>query len=307
MNNNFYLMCIQHLCEYAIGQKEENDLASVLAIFLTCAMQTYHTKFGFGIQHSIFLLKQLNEHCTLYLEPIVVMISQFLLECRANCYEPILELCLNLTKKNCCTFVWGMLQCAVLSIFPYSTKIESDVIEIVESTPSSSLVGSKKALADSKKSSYIRHLSRSEARIQVAIATSELAQRLQRQSIEKFSDPCRTSNSSMLADAIFLLKCAAFWRSGDITALDAAVQYVSSTKLYAQPLLTLLLKKLTTPSDGKTKLAILYHLPSLAIDKVIKKSLKLLSFLNPYLGVHFFRRAFHEYFRSTRLFLLHHN
>ena len=300
-------MCIQHLCEYAIGQKEENDLASVLAIFLTCAMQTYHNKFGFGIEHSIFLLKQLNEHCTLYLEPIVVMISQFLLECKANCYEPILELCLNLTKKNCCTFVWGMLQCAVLSIFPYSTKIESDVIEIVEYTPSSSLVGSKKALADSKKPSYIRHLSRSEARIQVAVATSELAQRLQCKSIENFSGPCRTSNSTMLADAIFLLKCAAFWRSGDITALDAAVQYVSSTKLYAQPLLTLLLKKLTTPSDGKTKLAILYHLPSLAIDKVIKKSFKLSSFSDIYLGVYFFRRAFHEYFRSTRLFLLHHN
>jgi hypothetical protein len=162
-----------------------------------------------------------------------------------------------------------MLQCAVLSIFPYSTKIESNVIEIVESTPTSSMMGSKKALDDSKKFSYIRHLSRSEARIQVAVATSELAQRLQCQRIENFSDPCRTLNSSVLADAIFLLKCAVFWRSGDISALDDAVQYVSSTKLYAQPLLTLLLKKLTTPSNGKTKLAILYHLPKLAIDKVI--------------------------------------
>ena len=268
MNNNFYLMCTQHLCEYAISHKGEDDLASVLAIFLTCAMQTCHNKFGFGIQHSVFLLKQLNEHCTLYLEPIVVMISQFLLECKANCYEPLLELCLNLKKKNCCTFVWGMLQCAVLSIFPYSTKIESNVIEIVDSTPISSLVVSKRALTDSKKSNYIHHLTRSEARIQVAVATSELAQRLQCQHIENFSDPCRTSNRSILADAIFLLKCAVFWRSDDISALDAAVQYVSSTKLYAQPLLTLLLKKLTTASNGKTKLAILYHLPSLAIDKV---------------------------------------
>nr|CAH0108028.1 unnamed protein product [Daphnia galeata] len=151
-----------------------------------------------------------------------------------------------------------MLQCAVLSIFPYSTKIESDVIEIVE-IYSFVVTGGiqKKRLQTAKKPSYIRHLSRSEARIQVAVATSELAQRLQCQSIENFSDPCRTSNSTMLADAIFLLKCAAFWRSGDITALDAAVQYVSSTKLYAQPLLTLLLKKLTTPSDGKTKCSFL--------------------------------------------------
>lgn len=259
-------MCVQHLCEYAISQKGEDNLASVLAIFLTCTMQTCHKKFGFGIQHSVFLLKQLNEHCTLYLEPIVVMISQFLLECQANCYEPILEFCLSLTKKNCSTYVWGMLQCAVLSIFSYSTKIESDVIAIVESTPSS---GSKKAVADSKKSNYIHHLSRSEARIQVAVATSELAQHLQCQLIENVLDPCRTSDSSTLADAIFLLKCAVFWCSSDISALDAAVQYVSSTKLYAQPLLTLLLKKLTTPSNGKTKLAILYHLPSLAVDKVI--------------------------------------
>jgi hypothetical protein len=259
-------MCVQHLCEYAISQKGEDDLASVLAIFLTCTMQTCHKKFGFGIQHSVFLLKQLNEHCTLYLEPIVVMISQFLLECQANCYEPILEFCLSLTKKNCSTYVWGMLQCAVLSIFSYSTKIESDVIAIVESTPSS---GSKKAVADNKKSNYIHHLSRSEAKIQVAVATSELAQHLQCQLMENVLDPCRTSDSSTLADAIFLLKCAVFWCSGDISALDAAVQYVSSTKLYAQPLLTLLLKKLTTPSNGKTKLAILYHLPSLAIDKVI--------------------------------------
>jgi hypothetical protein len=140
-------MCVQHLCEYAISQKGEDDLASVLAIFLTCTMQTCHKKFGFGIQHSVFLLKQLNEHCTLYLEPIVVMISQFLLECQANCYEPILEFCLSLTKKNCSTYV-----CLGYVIFSYSTKIESDVIGIVESTPSS---GSKKAVADSKKSNYI--------------------------------------------------------------------------------------------------------------------------------------------------------
>lgn len=50
-------MCVQHLCEYAISQKGEDDLASVLAIFLTCTMQTCHKKFGFGIQHFRILSK----------------------------------------------------------------------------------------------------------------------------------------------------------------------------------------------------------------------------------------------------------
>lgn len=261
-------MCVQHLCEYAIAQKGEDDLASVLAIFLASAMQTCHNKFGFGIHHCVFLLKQLVDYCTIEVEPIAVMIGQFLLECQANCYEPLLDLCLSLAKKHCNTYIWGMLQCAVLSIFPYSAKMESDVMEIVESIPTPFLA-SDKALPDITKSTRYRHLTRTESSIQVAVATAELAKNLEFHLPQNLSGSCRSPNGSSLTNAIFLLKCAVFWRSGDISALDAAVEYVSSTKLYAKPLLTLLLKKLTMSSNGKTKLAILYHLPSLAIDKVI--------------------------------------
>lgn len=232
-------------------------------------MQTCHVKFGFGIEHCIMLIKQLNDNFTLYLEPIVVMIGLFLLDCQANCYEPILGLCLNFAKKQCNTYVWAMLQCAVLSIFPYSTVIESNVIQIVESVTITSLGGTN-IPEKPKPKNYFHHLARAEISIQVAISATELAQHLERHVEDLSSFDCRlSSNNLSLPKAIFLLKCAVFWRSGDVSALDHAVKYVASSKLYANPLLTLLLKKLTAPSNGKTKLAILYHLPSLAIDKVI--------------------------------------
>ncbi len=262
-------MCVQYLCEYAIIQKDE-ELGKVVAIFLTSAMQISHIKLGFGIHHCVTLLKQLNEQFTLYLEPIVVILSLFLLDCQANCYEPILDLSLCISKKRCNTYVWAMLQCAVLSIFPYSTKMESDVIQIVESTTLSSLGAN--AFDHIKPLNYFQHLSRTENNIQVAIATTELAQHLEQHVEDLSSFDCRlTSNCSSLPKAIFLLKCAVFWRSDDISSLDYAIKFVSSSKLHANSLLTLLLKKLTAPSLGKTKLAILYHLPSLAIDKVKTK------------------------------------
>uniref|UniRef100_A0A0P5JGL1 RE24967p n=1 Tax=Daphnia magna TaxID=35525 RepID=A0A0P5JGL1_9CRUS len=267
ISSNFHLMCVQQLCDYAITQKGEDDLASILAILLISAMQTCHNKFGFGIHHCVFLLKQLIDNCALEVEPIVVMVGQFLLGCHANCYEPLLDFCRSLAKKHCNPYVWGILQCAVLPIFPYSTKLESNVMEIVESTPTPFLA-SDKALSDSTKSTrYIHYLSRSESSIQIALATAELAKRFEHHLPQNLSDSCRSCDRSSLSDAIFLLNCAVFWRSGHISALEAAVEYVSSTKLYAKSLLTLLLKKLTTPSNGKAKLAILYHLPSLAIDK----------------------------------------
>ena len=268
MNNNFYLLCVQHLCEYAIIQKDE-ELGKLMAIFLTSAMQNCHTKLGFGINHSIILIKQLNDQFVLYLEPIVAMIGLFLLECQPNCYYPVLDLCLSLSTKRCSAYVWAMLQCAVLSIFPYSTKMESDVIKIVESFPLSSISGTTLPV-NTKPHKFLHHLSRTEVNIQVSIAVTELAQHLERHLENLSSFDCRlTSNCASLPKAIFLLKCAVFWRSDDVSALDDAVQFVSSSKLYANPLLTLLLKKIAAPSNGKTKLAILYHLPSLAIDKVI--------------------------------------
>lgn len=255
-------MCVQHLCEYSIAQKDE-DLGREVAIYLTSAMQDSHKKFGFGIHHCIYLLKQLNTNFTLCLEPIVVMISQFLLECQANCYEPILDLCLNLVDKPCNTYVWAMLQCAVLSIFTYSSKLESDVVKIVESATTSKTTDSP----ESKDS--LRRLARSESCIQIAIATAELANNFEPALPDNLNcDDRQTSNQVSTSTTIFLFKCAVFWRTGDISALDDAVRFVSANKLYANPLLTLLLKKLTAPLNGPSKLAILYHLPALAVDKV---------------------------------------
>lgn len=259
-------MCVQHLCEYAIDQENE-ELGREVAIHLTAAMQASHKKFGFGNHHCIYLLKQLNNKFTLYLEPIVVMIGQFLLECQANCYEPILDLCLNLISKPCNTYIWAMLQCAVLSIFPYSTKIESDVVKVVESTTLPCL--GLNALEGAKSKDCFRRLSRSESSIQAAVATAELAQHLEQHPENLSVENLQEKHSAPSPTAIFLFKCAKFWRSNDLAALDDAVKYVASTKLHANPLLTLMLKKLTTPSNGPTKLSILYHLPALAIDKVI--------------------------------------
>ena len=238
-----------------------------MAIYMTFAMQESHKNSGCSIHHSIILLKQLNDSFTLHLEPIVVLLAQFLLECHANCYEPVLDLCLSLAKKSCNTYVWAMLQCAVLSIFSYSDKIESIVIQIVESNDLSAQVKSLD-FPPSTKEHYIQRLARSDSTIQVAIATANLADCLEQEGHDVKLNNLQSSKNSLLPVTVFLLKCALLWRLDNLSALEEAISYVSSTKQHANLLLTLLLKKLTAPSNGQTKLAILYHLPTLAIDKV---------------------------------------
>jgi len=253
-----YLTCVQQMCEYAIADRDE-ELGRITAVLLVSAMQTCHKKFGFGINQSIRLVRELNNSFTLWLEPIIIMLSQFILECHANCFEPILDLCQHFLPKRCNAYVWSMLQIAVLSIYTYSTKIETKVVMIVESLPNQ-ICSSNLDIVSNK---YYQHLTRSEVAVKVALATAEIANRLNENVDQSFSFQKET-----IPDAMFLLNSTVFWRHNELASLRSAIQYVSSTGKFANPLLTMLLKKLTHPSNGKIKLAILYSLPEVAIDKV---------------------------------------
>lgn len=255
-----YLTSIQQMCEYAIADRDE-ELGRITAILLVSAMQICHNRFGFGINQSIRLVRELNSSFALWLEPIIIILSQFLLQCHANCFEPILDLCQHFLSKHCNAYVWSMLQIAVLSIFSYSPKLETKVVLIVETFPNQ-ICRSKSDAASNK---YYHHLTRSEVAIKVALATAEIADHLS----ENVDQLC-AFHQEEIPDAIFLLKCAVFWRHNQLSALQGAIQHVSSTKKFANPLLTMLLKKLTLPSNGKIKLAILYSLPKVAVDKVIR-------------------------------------
>ena len=254
------LTCVQQMCEYAIADRNE-ELGKVTTVLLVSAMQTCHRKLGFGINQSIRLVRELSNNFNLWLEPVVIILSQFTLECHANCFEPILDLCQHLLSKNCNAYVWSMLQVAVLSIYSYSTKIEKQVFLIVESFPNQ-ICSSKLNLSSNK---YYQHLTRSEVTVKVALATAEIVDHLN----QDLGRLCAfQQQQTTIPDAIFLLKCAIFWRHSELTALRGTIQHVASTRKFANPLLTMLLKKLTHPSSGKIKLAILYSLPEVAVDKV---------------------------------------
>ena len=194
-----------------------------------------------------------------------MILSQFLLECHANCYSPLLDLCQEFIKRNCNPFIWSMLQVAILSVFSYSTETEQRVVKVVDSALKSARGFNAPQFFSNK---YFHYLSRSQSNIQVAINTTRLAQQLEENPKNvAFLRPTMKSHS-IVSDSYFLIQCALFWYTHDLSALDEAVRFVSLTKKYANPLLTLLLKKLTIPSNGRTKTAILYHLPALAVDKV---------------------------------------
>lgn len=255
---NFRINCIQQLCGVALSRKDE-ELGQVMAIFLSSAMQTSHKKYGFGIQYCARLLKDLSDAFTLYVEPVLVILSQFLLDCHANCFDPLLDVLRKFAETSCNSFVWCMVQFSALSIFSYSAKTEPSVVHIIETLPSES----KKPIR-LMENKYYHILARVASNdIQVALATASLAEALSRdpKSIIPPSHP--------MPDAIFLLKCAVFLHTSNLAALQDIIQHVERTKHHANAVLSLMLKKLTTPSDGRTKLAILYHLPSLAVDKVI--------------------------------------
>ncbi len=230
-----------------------------MAIFLASAMQTCHKNLGFGIRHFVWLLKKLHASFTLCLEPLIVILSHFLLDCNANCYEPLLDLFQSLIGSNCNPYIWRMLQFSVLSIFSYSDRMEPSVISVVENVPNSMPRNSISSLLTTNK--YYQYLARSPFNnIQVALATFRKAQNL--------SENLPASNQSSMPESFFLLKCATFLHSTDRSALKDIVQHVSINKRHTNAVLTLFLKKLTSSADGKTKLDILYSLPSLAIDKV---------------------------------------
>lgn len=225
-------------------------------------MQWSHTKFGFSVDHSISLLKELDNTFTLWLEPIIILISAFLLECHSNCYEPVLDLCLQLANQTCNRYIWSMLQCAVLSIFAYSTEIESSVIELVELARNQICISG----SDISSNPYAGYLERARIEIQLALATTEKAILL-----ESDSRRCDTLEQLITfqeTDSVFLLNCAIFWLDSQPDVLQAVVRYVSAHKKFANSLLTLLLKKLTIPSKGELKLIVLYSLPQLAVDQV---------------------------------------
>jgi hypothetical protein len=149
-------------------------------------------------------------------------------------------------------------------VFSYSPLTEERVVKIVDSSLKSARGFNSPQFFTNK---YYHYLSRSQSNIQVAINTTKLAQHLEENPKNLiFLRP--TPKSSLVSDSYFLIQCALFWYSNDLSALDEAVGYISTTKKYGNPLLTLLLKKLTINSNGRTKLAILYHLPALAVDKV---------------------------------------
>ena len=221
-------------------------------------MQMCHRKFGYGIHQSVRLIKELVNNFTLCLEPIVVILSEFLLECHANCYDLILDLCQHFVGRNINPYVWSMLQFSVLSIFTYSSKMETTIIKIVECIPRPS----SSSLLKISSNKYFQYAIRSEVSVKVALATTTVADSLE----ENPGNWC--TRKCPQPDAVFLLKCAVFWRFNEPVALQDGIQHVSSTKKFANPMLTFLLKKLTLASSGKTKLAILYSLPQLAVDKV---------------------------------------
>jgi len=155
-----------------------------------------------------------------------------------------------------------MLQVSILSVFSYSPHIEERVVKIVDSSLKSARGFNSPQFFKNK---YYHYLSRSQSNIQVAINTTKLAQHLEDNPKNViFLRP----KSSLVSDSYFLLHCALFWYSNDLPALNEAVSYISTSKKYGNPLLSLLLKKLTINSNGKTKLSILYYLPALAVDKV---------------------------------------
>ena len=114
---------------------------------------------------------------------------------------------------------------------------------------------------------FYQYLARSSShRIQVALAVVQQAEIVRESpSSAKFSLP---SYQQSMPEAYFLLRCAVFWHSTDPSALNDVIRHVSSSKQHASAVLTMLLKKLASPCDGGTKVAILYHMPTLAIDKV---------------------------------------
>ena len=264
--SSFHLTGIQQLCDYAIANNAE-DLAVVTSIFLTSALHMAHLDCGFSIQHSVNMLKELDQQFSLWLEPIVILISHFILECHSNCYGPLLDLCFQLSSKNCSPYVWSMLQSAVLSIFAYSTRIEPAVIRIVESVPNQIRISGSPHRSHNP---HFHLLARADIRIKSAVATADLASLLD----EPESKESLLANllcSSPMNDSIFLLYCGIFWHNSNPIVLDRIVQHVADVKRFAQPVLTLLLKKLTAPPsqiNPQTKVAILHSLPKLAFDKV---------------------------------------
>ena len=272
-----YLTGVQQMCEYAIADRNE-DLGKVTATLLVSAMQICHCKFGFSVNQSMRLVKELNNNFSLWLEPIVIILSQFILECQANCFEPVLELCQHFLKKQCNPYVWSMLQVAVLSVYSYSPEIESSVFLIVESFPNQVCTAKMDVLSNK----YFQYLSRSQVVVKVALATAEIAGELN----EEFTQFCALEEESMMPDAIFLLKCAIFWRHNELAALRSTVQHAASNHKFANSLLTVLLKKLTHPSSGEIKLAILYSLPAIAVEKV-NISCKIRSLTFKYVEHHF--------------------
>ena len=98
---DFYLSCVQQLSELAIRRNDE-ELGRVMAVYLSSAIQLSHMKFGYGIHQFVRLLKELNQSFKLCADPILVILIQFLLECRANCFQPLLDLVQNLVEKNPC-------------------------------------------------------------------------------------------------------------------------------------------------------------------------------------------------------------
>lgn len=221
---------------------------------------------NFAIQPYFDLLEELTQVFDFNMDPILMMLSQLMLECIPSYYKVILNFCLQQKSKSLNRYVWNMIKFSALSVFSYDSEVESTVINICEGTLEANRYHEKKH--DLSVNKYYHQLHRFSIATQESLEILKLMQNDENfsQYAESISDPKLSSSAS--SSLIFIFDCAVFWESCSIDCLDRAVNFVTSNKKFAQPLLTLLLKKLTTPCGGKTKTAILYRLPSLTVDKV---------------------------------------
>ena len=61
---------------------DAGDLAAVASVLLASVLQPCHAKFGFSVERSVVLLRRLDAQFRLWVEPVVALVSQFLLNVR---------------------------------------------------------------------------------------------------------------------------------------------------------------------------------------------------------------------------------
>lgn len=257
----FKVNSIKQLCDYAITAQDK-DLAEAIAIMLSSVMLELNSCHSFGLQPYFDSLEALTRSFDLYIDPIIMILSDLMLECIPSYYKVVLNFCLQQAAKTCNKYAWSTLKFSALSIFSYDSELEGSVINICEARPR---INRRCDLSSNK---YHHHLVRFSTTIQETLEVLAVTEDTARFACYMESLP-NSKSKSETSSLIFLFDCAVFWETSCISSLERAVSFVTSNKKFAQPLLTLLLKKLTTPCGGKTKTEIFYRLPCLTVEKVL--------------------------------------